>query len=166
MAQLSYWVTWIPEGQTEDEAINSHSAGYLWLDDDGVPTMGPQEPGPEAPAPSAEIDAFLRAAVERLRALEPSLEEDNDERKLEDGHLRSVELADDLDHWIQLSPGQAWIRPNWSDGSTFPRCWAYLQLLASLAPSVVQIETSVICDDDRVDTSLSAEDARFDFGWG
>jgi hypothetical protein len=134
VAQLNFWVTWVPEGQTEDEAINSHVAGYIELGKNGVPTVAPADAAPNPPAPSAEMDAFLLAAARTLRNLEPSLREIEVERKTVDGHLGSIEFADDLDHWIQLSPGQAWLRPNWSDPATFDRCWSYLQWLASMAP--------------------------------
>lgn len=165
MTQLSFWITWIPEGQTEDEAINSHVAGYVGRGHDGVPTISPAEAGPAAPVPTAETDAFLLAEAEQLSRFEPSLREDEAERKMVDGHLRSIEFADDFGHWLHLSPGQGWIRPNWSESATFDRCWVYLQLLAGLAPSVTQSETSVIDDDDRVGTSLGAEDARECYGW-
>lgn len=165
MAQLSFWVTWIPEGQTEEEAINSHVDGYLELGRDGVPTIRPADSGPLTPVPTSETDAFLVAAAEQLRMLEPSLREDEDERRMDEGQLRSIEFPDDLGHWIHLSRGQAWIQPNRIESATFDRCWGYLQRLAGLAPSVTQIETSVIDDDDRVDVSLDADKARECFGW-
>jgi hypothetical protein len=127
VGQLSFWVTWIPEGQTEEEALNSHSAGYLMLDDDGDPEIGPADDGPEPPVPSADMDAFLLEAVRKLRAFEPTLVEDETQRELVGDHLSVIELADDLDHWINLSPGQAWLRPTWDDDSTFDRFWGYLQ---------------------------------------
>jgi hypothetical protein len=164
VAQLSFWVTWIPEGQTEEEAINSHVDGYLELGQDGVPTISPADSGPSTPVPTSETDAFLVAAAEQLRMFEPSLRED-EERRMDEGHLRSIEFADDLGHWIYLSPGQAWIRPNWSESATFDRCWGYLQLLTGIAPSVTQIETSVIDDDDRFDVSLDVDKARECYGW-
>jgi hypothetical protein len=160
VSQLSFWVTWIPEGQTEEEAINSHVDGYLELGQDGVPTIRPADPGPTMPVSTSETDAFLLSAAEQLRGFEPSLREDEDERRMIEGHLRSIEFVDDLGHWIHLSPGQAWLRPNWRESPTFARCWGYLQLISGLAPSVTQIETSVIDDDDLVDVSLDVDEAR------
>jgi hypothetical protein len=158
-------VTWIPEGQTEEEALNSHSAGDITLDDDGVPEIGPADPGPEPPPPSAEMDAFLFNAVKRLRSVEPTLVEDVDERELFGGHVRAIELSDALGHWIHLSPGQAWLRPDCGDGSTFEGFWRYFQILAELGPSVCESEYSTAVGMDRVDTTLDVAEARVAYGW-
>jgi hypothetical protein len=165
MGYLSYWVTWIPEGQTEEEALNSHSGGYIELDEDGVPSIGPADPGPGPPAPSADGDLFLRRAIDELRAMEPSLVEDTDERRLVDDHLRVTELSDNLGHWIHLSPGQAWLRPDRSDSATFDRFWGYLKILTALAPSVCESEYSTVEGTDRIDVSIDLDEARDLYGW-
>jgi hypothetical protein len=161
----NYWVTWIPEGQTEEEALNSHSVGYITLDDAGVPEIGPPDPAPQPPPQSAEMDAFLFNAFACLRAVEPTLAEDVDERELVDGHIRAIEFSDELGHWIHLSPGQAWLRPDCGDGSTFDGFWRYLQILAELGPSVCESEYSTVVGMERVDTTLDVADARVVYGW-
>lgn len=158
MSQLYFSVTYIPEGQTVTQAVYSHIDSVLTLDDDSVPWIVPAESGEPpvaSPRPSPVMDELFERITTALTAFEPTCVAG--ERKVEGGHTRSLDLADDHGTVIHAYPGLVVLYPGLAAEDPQGLLWGYLKTLHGVADSVVQEE-----DDDPdywIDMTMTDEEA-------